>query len=182
MNVDEALRQPGQLVAAWDDTTDDVAWLGIYSAGDSGVKLLADERIGTVARDKRLAELAKRPVLLGATSGGELVWSIAGDQFMAWNLRQRLFVAGRREVVAGDVCVADIVRVTSFVAPENLGHRGVRLERASGGQLVLAEEHDPTPEMDPTYDRSNVSIDAAWASALGRALSSWLGVAHDDQI
>ena len=182
MNVDEALRQPGQLVAAWDDTTDDLAWLGIYAAGDGGVRLLADERIDVVARDKRLADLAKRAVLHGSTSGGELVWCVAGEQFMAWNLRRRLFVAGRREVIAGDTCVADIVRVTSFVDPENVGHRGVRLERASGGQLVLVEEHDPTPEMDPTYDRSNVAIDAAWASALGRALASWLAVAHDDQI
>jgi hypothetical protein len=47
---------------------------------------------------------------------------------------------------------------------------------------VLADEHDPTPEMDPTYDRSNVALDAAWASALGRALASWLSVPHVDQV
>ena len=178
MNVDEALQQSGQLVAAWDEGSDD-GWLGIYAYSDSGVKLLAFERN---AGPKRRAELAARKLPVGATSGGEFVWAPVGDQFVAWNLRTRLFVAGKREVIAGGQRVADAARVTSFVDDDNLGHRGVRVERATGGQLVLADEHDPTPEMDPTYNRDNLTIDAAWASALGRALAKWLDVPHVDQI
>lgn len=73
-------------------------------------------------------------------------------------------------------------RVTSIVDGNDLGHSGVRLERKTGAPLVLAEGHDPMPEMDPTCDRANVAIDAAWASALGRDIARWLGVPHIDQI
>jgi hypothetical protein len=34
--------------------------------------------------------------------------------------------------------------------------------------------------MDPTYDRPNVAIDAAWARYLGRDLARWLGVKHEN--
>lgn len=174
MNVDEALQQPGQLVAAWDEGSDD-HWLGIYVAGESGVKLLAFERNASARR-------AALKIPVGGTAGGEFVWATIGDQFMVWNLRDRLAVAGKTDVVAGGQRVADVSRVTSFVDGDNLGHRGVRVERATGGQLVIAEEQDPTPEMDPTYDRSNLLVDALWATLLGRALARWLGVPHTDQI
>jgi hypothetical protein len=178
MNVDEALKQPGQLVAVWDEGSDD-NWLGIYVAGDSGVKLLAFERNAGAARR---ADLATRKVPVGATAGGEFVWAPVGEQLVVWNLRNRLAVAGKQDVVASGQRVADVARVTSFVDGDNLGHRGVRVDRATGGQLVIAEEHDPTPEMDPTYDRANLTVDALWATLLGRALAKWLGVKHDDQI
>lgn len=178
MNVDEALQQPGQLVAAWDEGSDD-SWLGIYVAGDSGVKLLAFERNAGATRK---AELAAKKVPIGATAGGEFVWAPVGEQMFVWNLRNRLAVAGKTDVVANGQRVADVARVTSFVDGDNLGHRGVRVDRAIGGALVIAEEHDPTPEMDPTYDRANLLVDALWATLLGRALATWLGVAHDDQI
>lgn len=178
MDVDEALRQPGQLVAAWDEGSDD-SWLGIYVAGDSGVVLLAFERNAGAARR---ADLAARNVPVGATSGGEFVWAPVGEQLVCWNLGSRLAVAGKRDIAAGGQRVADVVRVTSFVQAGDLGHRGVRVERAGGGQLVIAEERDPTPAMDPTYDRTNLLIDGLWAVLLGRALAEWLGVPHDDQI
>jgi hypothetical protein len=177
MDVVEALRQPGQLVAAWDEGSDD-SWLGIYLAGDSGVVLLAFERN---AGDARRADLAARKIPVGATSGGEFVWAPVGEQLIIWNLRSRLAVAGKHEIAARGQRVADVARVTSFVQAGDLGHRGVRVERSSGGHLVIAEEHDPTPTIDPTYDRTNLLVDGLWAALLGRALASWLGVPHDDQ-
>lgn len=174
MTIEEALEQPGLLVAAWDEATTGEAWLGIYRAGDTGVKLLAHERMPESARAKRTAEVSKR-ASLGTTSGGEFVWSTIGDELVVWSLRQRVCAIGKGEAKAA-------ARVTSFVDGNDLGHRGVRLERKTGAPLVLAEEHDPAPEMDPTYDRANVAIDAAWASALGRDIARWLGVPHTDQI
>lgn len=174
MTIDEALAQSGLLVAAWDEGSTGEAWLGIYQAGDAGAKLLAHERMPESARAKRTAEVSKR-ASLGTTSGGEFVWSTIGDELVVWNLRQRVCAIGKGEAKTA-------TRVTSFVDDNDLGHRGVRLERQSGGPRVLAEEHDPTPEMDPTYDRANVAIDAAWASALGKDIARWLGVPHTDQI
>lgn len=189
MTIDEALQQPGFLIAAWDAAAVGHDWLGIYraegAAGEGGVKLLAFERLDAAGRARRTADLTARGTCIGATSGGEYVWAIVdGQRFTAWNLRARLFAATKDDVEVGTtrVPVADVARVTSFLDPRDLGHRGVRVDRASGGAAVLAEEHDPTPEMDPTYNRDNVAIDAAWASALGRELARWLAVAHDDQL
>lgn len=174
MTVDEALEQPGLLIAAWDDAHADEEWLGIYRAGDGGVKLLAYERMPASARVERSGEIGTRAAL-GATSGGEFVWCAIGDELVVWNLSER--------VCAINTSQTEAVRcVTSFVDDNDLGHRGVCLERANGDLRVLVEEHDPTPEMDPTYDRSNVSIDGAWASALGKDIARFLGVPHVDQI
>jgi hypothetical protein len=172
MTIDEALVHDGLLIAAWDESSVGEAWLGIYSAGDAGVKLLAFERMPEATRAKRTAEVSKRAAI-GTTSGGEFVWATIGDELAVWNLR------GKIATVKKD---GSTTRVTSFVDENNLGHRGVRLERKSGGPRMLVDEHDPTPELDPTYDRSNVAIDAAWASALGKDLARWLGVPHTDQI
>jgi hypothetical protein len=178
MNVDEALQQLGQLVAAWDEDSDD-NWLGIYVASDRGVKLLAHERNAGAARR---AELVARKLPVGSTVGGEYVWAVVGDQLTIWNFKARLSVAGKTEVVAGGRRVADATRVVAFVDANDLGHRGVRVESASGAALVAAEEHDPAAEMDPTYNRDNLIIDAAWANSFGRTLAKWLGVPYVDQI
>lgn len=178
MTVDEALQLFVPLVAAWDEGSDD-DWLGIYAAGEAGVRLLAFERnAGAARRD----ELVARGIPVGATCGGELVWAPVGEQLVIWSLRARLAVAGKQDVMAGGQRVTDVARVTSFVDGHDIGHRGVRVERASGGHLVIAEEHDPAPDRDPTYDRWNLLVDALWATLLGRALASWLGVPHDDRI
>ena len=181
MKLEEALTFPGQLVAAWDE--DDAGWLGIFAATESGVKLLFHERAPEAQR-AAISEALKDKAAIGATAGGEYVWAQIGGALVAWNFKAKLFAIDAEAIRLGDnvVPTAQAARVTSFVDENDLGHRGVRIERKMGGPLVIAEERDPTPEMDPTYDRSNVAIDAAWASALGRAVARALGLQHTDQI
>lgn len=185
MTVDEAIQQPGELVGAWDGAATGHEWLGIYAVGDGGAKLLAHERTDAAGRQRREAALRARKIRIGDTVGGEHVWTNDGArELVAWNRTQRLFVATRSDVRVRDLVVplGRIQRVASFVDRFDLGRRGVGIECTGAPPVVLVEEHDPTPAMDPTYDRSNVALDAAWASALGRDLSGWLGVPHDDQI
>jgi len=184
MTVDEALRQPGELVAAWDGTASDAEWVGIYAASDAGVKLLGHERTDKAGRKRRTDELTRRGIRIGETYGGEFVWGNDGRELVAWSSKQRLFAATQRAIkLRGEtVPVASVTRVASWVDRFDLGFRGVGVERRGEAPVVLAEERDPTPSLDPTYNRDNLAIDAAWASALGRALAAWIGVPHDDQI
>ena len=181
MKLEEALTFPGQLVAAWDDS--DEAWLGIFAATESGVKLLFHERV-LEAQRAAVSEALAEKAAIGATAGGEYVWAKIGGALVAWNFKKKLFAVDAEAIRVGDNVVPTVqaTRVTSFVDDNDLGHRGVRVERKMGGPVVIAEERDPTPEIDPTYDRSNVALDAAWASALGRAVARALGLQHVDQI
>lgn len=116
----------------------------------------------------------------------EHVWSERGDEFVVWSGKGRVLRAERsmRTVCVQDqepVSWAAIAGITSFV-DETLEHRGVRIELRSGAGLTLAEERDFAAVADPTYDRTNLTIDAAWASYLGHALARWLGTPHTDQI
>lgn len=182
MAVDEALLQPGELVGAWDAGATGHEWLGIYAAGEAGVKLLGFERTDREGRQRRIAELERRGIHLGMTDGGEYVWAIVdGRDFVVWSLRARLFTASRSRVPNG-FTAADITCVTSWVDAFDLGRRGVSVERVHEPPVVLVEELDPVPSLDPTYSCANVASDAAWATSLGRDLAAWLGVKHEDHL
>lgn len=183
MTVDEALRQPGVLVAAWDSSASRHEWLGIYAASEAGVKLLGFERTDRAGRERRTAGLEARGVPTGKTDGGEYVWAIIHERdFIAWSTSARLFTATRSRVQVGPSVLpaADITSVTSWLSPSDLGHRAVMLERKCEPPVVLVEEHDPASKLDPTYDCVNVVFDASWAWSLARDLAAWLGVTHKD--
>lgn len=185
MTIDEALAQPGERVAAWDVTSYEDAWLGVYAVGEGGAKLLAHERMATGAREARTAALRARGVRVGATSGfGAHVWAGDADRFGVWSDRTRVATAtrGALELAGAQVPVAELRAVVSFLDPRDLGHRGVRIERRAGAPIVLAEERDAAAQMDPGYNRDNVAIDGAWATFLGRDLAAFLGVPHEDQL
>ncbi len=173
MDVDEALRQPGQLVAAWDDGSDD-SWLGIYVAGDSGVVLLAFERNAGAARRADLAARTSPSVRpAAANSSGRL--SASSSYAGTWAAGSP---SPASDIAAGGQRVADVVQVTSFVQAGDLGHRGVSAPAAASRRRG-ARSH---ARDGPTYDRTNLLIDGLWAVLLGRALAEWLGVPHDDRI
>ena len=149
MTIDEALGQPGELIAAWDGAADLDEWLGVFAVSAAGARLLAHERMPVERRAAREAELRGRGVRLGSTCGtNPHVWSGAPDRFAVWSDHARVAEATKAEVALGGtrVPVAAIRAVVSFVAPRDKGHRGVRLERRGGTALVLAEEHDPAAQ------------------------------------
>ena len=58
----------------------------------------------------------------------------------------------------------------------------MRVVLTNGDAVTVAEEHDPTPEFDPTYGRINLELDAGWIVMLGRDLAAQLGVVFRDQL
>ncbi len=54
--------------------------------------------------------------------------------------------------------------------------RGVKLLRAGGSEIVIAEEHDDQAVSDYTYDRLDLGVRSSWAISLGRAMSKVLQV------
>lgn len=120
-----------------------------------------------------------KPGLRLAAGGGAALWAFdeRGDVWAptAWVARgpkSNWLVGGR---VIANVAIA---AVHSFYDRDDFGHRGVRLHLRDGSQVVVVEEFDSASKQDPTYNWDNLVVDGAWASELGRAASTWLGVPH----
>jgi len=185
MTLEQALATPGPLVAAWEGWTSRAdRTLLVYSVQSKPSKL-AEAAVPEPERDALSRDLRKRGVRIGTwVPLSDRFWCSDEQGFALWSLT-RLEADGRN----GDLQLADgrhvsaaqVRTVTSFVE-DGMTHRGVRLELADGSSIVVADEEDSAPLADPTYNRDNLSIDAAWASYLGAALAKWLGKPHVNQV
>lgn len=183
MTIQEAIEQGQPLIAAWDESRSNDAWLGVYALPlDRAPVLLAHEQMPPDDRARRTVELRGKGVRVGATARGPAIWAI-DDGFDLWQGNGQHVVATREAVHCGGRVVAakDVASVTTFV-DDSRCHRGVRLDLHDGTTLVLADEHDLAPEVDPTYGRDMLMVDAFWASLLGSRLAQWLAVNHVNEI
>ncbi len=114
---------------------------------------------------------------LWSVDGGFDVWSFDADEPVVASGRDGVLQVGSQRIDRRDVA-----RVRSFLGPEGFGHRGVRVELFDTSWVTVVEERDGLADRDPTYDATNVMLDAAWATFLGRDLADWLGVPHEDEI
>jgi hypothetical protein len=114
---------------------------------------------------------------LWSVDDGFAVWSFDADEPVVASGRDGVLQVGSQVIDRRDVA-----RVRSFLGPEGLGQRGVRVELFDTSRVTVAEEQDGWAHRDPTYDAINVMLDAAWATLLGRDLAGWLGVPHEDEI
>jgi hypothetical protein len=114
---------------------------------------------------------------LWSVDDGFAVWSFDADEPVAASGRDGVLQVGSQVVDR-----RDIARVCSFLGPEGFARRGVRVELFDTSRVTVAEEYEGSADRDPTYDATNVMLDAAWATFLGRDLAGWLGVPHDDEI
>jgi hypothetical protein len=182
--IDEALTTPGPLVAAWECwTARPTRTLVLYSVR-STPKLLARIEVSEAESYAKSTELARRGVRVGAYAPlSDRFWCVDREGFALWSMTRlelegkggELFFADGRRVRG-----AEVRAVTPFVENDML-HRGVRLELVDGSSVVIADEEDSAPLADPTYNRDNLAIDAAWTEYLGAALAKWLGKEHVDE-
>jgi hypothetical protein len=184
MTIEQALDYPGELVAIWDWGADDERLL-VCSIADGKLTVMASAEMSKAERQARAERLRERGVRQGATSGvAPFYWSNDG-RFTVWSLTETPVDSSAETIKTAKgarVRKADVARVWTFLDQESLGHRGVRVVTKSGAAITIAEEEDPAAQLDPTYGMDNVSIDAAWATFMGRDLAAWLGVPHVDDM
>jgi hypothetical protein len=110
------------------------------------------------------------------------MWSI-GDDFTIWTDNGVLIEATPSLIRVGARLVArdDVADVATFV-DESRCHRGVRLDLRDGSTVIVVEERDDTPELEPTYGRDMLLFDTHWAGMLGSRLATFLAVEYVDGI
>jgi hypothetical protein len=179
-------RRTADVLAAWETFSTEKRRLFLFDL--EGIRPV---QIGVVAiedesRDEVTSELRARGVRVGARDPrNEHVWSVDAGRIVVWST-----VADGRVLEAtrgGSVCVAGreipssaVTQVVTYVS-DDMTERGVRLELADGGAVVVARDEDMAPLADPGYNVDNLTIDGAWANFLGRAVADALGVPHVEQ-
>lgn len=173
-SVDAVLLHPGPLIAAIDPV--DPEHVVVFVVGKRAVPLTRLEPSAA------LQQLSK-----GTTYGRSgFVWAAAEQSFTIWSF-QSTPVQARERVIAwpgGEIDRGAVTRVGSFVNPDSLGNRGVKLvmPSLSYGRIVIVQENDFAAEDQPGYTRDDARRDGMWALHLGRELAAWLGVPHDDEL
>lgn len=184
MTLEQALDYPGDMVAIWDWGASEEKLL-VCSIADGKLTIMASADMSKADRARWSAELTKKGVRQGATSGvAPFYWSADGA-FTVWSLTDTVVTSSGDTIkTAGGARVrkADVARVWTFLDQDSLGHRGVRAVTRSGAPITIAEEEDPAAQLDPTYGMDNVQIDGAWATFMGRDLAAWLGAPHVDDM
>lgn len=168
--------RPAPLVAAWDCKSKGHTVVNLYAVGAAGAKLVAGTEIVPDQREAMNDRLRAHGLRIGATySYDPFVWVMDDRGLAIWS--DTALVTDGAQLPAGEVR-----RVVTFFDAGDLGHRGVRVELAGGATIVLVDEHDPQPRLDPFYDQGSLETDLAWAFYLGQHLAAWLGVPHLDQL
>lgn len=184
MTLEQALDYPGEIVAIWDWGASEEKLL-VCSIADGKLTMMAAADMSKAEREQWAAQLRAKRVRQGATSGvAPFYWSTDGE-LTVWSLTDTVVAStGDTIKTAGGARIrkADAARVWTFLDPDSLGHRGVRVVTKSGAPITIAEEEDPAAQLDPTYGMDNVQIDGAWATFLGRDVAVWLGVPHVDDM
>jgi hypothetical protein len=184
LSYDEALTQPGPLLAAWSLPDDDFITLAIYSLASGGAAQLAVKRLPVAEKREVTRKLEARGLRIGDYDlGSEHVWSRSGDRFTAWSATQRLIDLhdgtidlGGRTLAAGEVAA-----VVSY-ADSSMVERGVHLVLSSGNVEPVAVEQSAMAAADPTYGRNELLFDSTWASLLARSLAQAIGAPFRDEI
>jgi uncharacterized protein YjbI with pentapeptide repeats len=185
MTLDAALAQRRPRVAAWDGG-DLGNVLSIVAVERNDAKVIARESVPLPERSAVERRLAQHGIPIGATHRGcDFVWVCDDEHLTVVQLDAgiTLEALGADLVIAGRrVEIREVAAILSFVDRDDIGHRGVRVVLINGDAVTFAEEHDPTPAVDPAYGRMNLELDAGWIVMLGRDLAARLVVVHRDEL
>ena len=186
MPLAEALLQPWSRIAAWDRSSEGEGKLRIVAYDNEQAAVIARGPVPADARPELEQHLVRNGILLGATCRACSVYWVIDDTrclIVTHEAGITMSLSGSTLLAAGQTISRDTIRaVRSFVDDADIGHRGVQLELQNGTEVFVAEEHDLSPEFDPTYDRMNLEIDAGWIVHLGRELAQFLQVPHHDEL
>lgn len=158
------LAHPGPLLAAFDFQHDGCVLL--FQVRDRSLVKLAETSTPAEERESLVEQMLAKKVRVGATyATSGFTWAADESGMSVWH--DRVLVWSR------DKAPVDAAEVVLFVDRLDDGHRGVRLTLSAGTTELVAEEHDPTPGLDPTYDSADLSFDSQWAFYLGEQLAIW---------
>jgi len=184
MTFDESL-STGPLFATWEGWSPRPDRRLVLFSVQPKPAMLAQTEVPKSERDTMSDQLRRRGVRIGSYAPlNDLFWCVDDQGFVLWSMA-RIEAEGKH----GDLHLADgrdvkgaqVKSVTSFVEDDRV-HRGVRLALADGSNVVVAEEEDLAETLDPGYNVDNLTIDAAWADYLGRALAEWFGKPHVNEV
>ncbi len=178
MTVDEMLAQAGPLLAAW-DLHDDRKTLRMYRVAATGASFIGRTEVAADDREATNTKLLDKGARIGYVSSS-FIWAIDDAGVSVWTKTEQLVEGGRDAIRVGTEMIraGEIKRIETFVDPDNMGHRGVRLD--VGRHVVLAEENFSV-ESNPSYSEMDLEWELMWAEFLGRDLALWLGVPHADR-
>lgn len=185
MSLNEALMRHEPRVGAWDYKSAGHRTLRVYAVGLSGAKLLAVEEVDADKREEINDRLRGRNVRIGGTHRDQqYVWVFDEKGAAIWSETALVAQGTSTELGIGKASVprSQVEKVETFFDPKDLGHRGVRCVRKDGSTLVVVDERDESPRLDPTYDTGSLETDIEWAYYLGQDASLWLDVPHYDQV
>jgi hypothetical protein len=112
-------------------------------------------------------------VRIGANYGSStFVWSADDRAFSIWSNKTAISIPHGKSVTG----------VTVLYDRKDVGHRGVHLVLLDRSNEIVAEQHDPTPRIDPVYDDQDLEDDTRWARCLGEDLAVWFLVPLVDEI
>jgi hypothetical protein len=179
MTLDEMFAQPGLLVAAW-DLQDDRKTLRVYRVGEAGATFVGRTEIAPDEREMTNNQLFDHGLRIGYAYY-DFIWALDDAGCAVWTKRAQLVDGTREEIRIGGHCVraSEIATIEVFVSPDNMGHRGVRLD-VDGRSVVVAEENFSV-ESNPTYGEMDLDWEIAWAEFLGLDLALWLRRPYSDR-
>lgn len=179
MTLDEMFAQPGPLVAAW-DLQNDRKTLRVYRVGERGATFVGRTEIAADEREMTNNQLFDHGLRIGYAYY-DYTWVLDDAGCAVWTTHAQLVDGTRDELRVGGHCVraSEIATIEVFVSPDNMGHRGVRLD-VDGRDMVVAEENFSV-ESNPTYSQMDLDWELAWAEFLGRDLALWLHRPYADR-
>jgi hypothetical protein len=180
LSFEDALLQPGTLIAAWDYQSDDDNDVRLYAVSGAGARHLASRQVPVDQCEALHEQLRARGLRVGGCypwSGH--VWAMDEAGLAVWSKTALLAEGSPVELrLRGRAVPAStIARVVTFTDPADAGHRGVRCELTAGGAVVVADEFDP-PRPAVFDDADTRADDERWAVFVGFGLATWLGVPH----
>lgn len=186
MTIDEALRQPGPVLAAWDlEVSGETRELTVFDLSGGGAKQLAARRVPVADVPALDAALVASGHVPGAYDGHRpFVWRVTPGAVEVWS-------EGAMELEARDGVIADslgrrapvdsIAAIVGYVEADYVD-RGLKVLDHAGKRRTLCFELSPHAGSDPTYGRNDLLSDTTWIAALGSALARWAGVPFRDEL
>ncbi|RME21940.1 MAG: hypothetical protein D6798_16990 [Deltaproteobacteria bacterium] len=158
----------------------------VWKGGAESVQLVGDAWVRVVDRAAVVAALGEAcrlfqggcdamattvPRTCWATEGARLrVW-VNGRMSMAMDERRLLFGRGQRRVVSRDHLEAVQVRLS-----RQWDRHAVEVVLRGDRRREVAARREHSATLDPTYDRDNLVVDAAWAVELAQSIGMAGGV------
>ncbi len=186
LTVDEALRQPGQVLAAWDlEVVDGSRELTVYDLSGGGARPLVMQRVALQDVTGVNARLVADGHATGAYDGHRaFVWRETPGMVEVWSATQRELHAQHGVIVDGlgrRHPVDTMAAMVGYVEIDRVD-RGIKLLDVDGKRRTLCFELSAHAAADPTYGHHDLLNDTLWIAALGSALARWAGVPYRDEV